>query len=83
QSPNRIRAWSRNQRSRSQAMVGPRFEQTSMVQQPFPMSAIELIDQQPVRMVSSRIAVCDGGGGALGHPKVFINLDKPGFHTCG
>ena len=25
---------------------------------------------------------CDGGGGALGHPKVYINLDQPGPHAC-
>ena len=25
---------------------------------------------------------CDGGGGALGHPKVYINLDKKGPHAC-
>ncbi|KAL3310976.1 NADH dehydrogenase Fe-S protein subunit 6 ndufs6 [Cichlidogyrus casuarinus] len=33
--------------------------------------------------VETRIASCDGGGGALGHPKVYINLDQPGNHTCG
>ncbi len=26
---------------------------------------------------------CDGGGGAAGHPKVFINTDKPEIATCG
>ncbi len=26
---------------------------------------------------------CDGGGGPLGHPVVFINLDDPGNHSCG
>ena len=25
---------------------------------------------------------CDGGGGALGHPKVFINLDPSGPQSC-
>ena len=30
QAPNRSRPWSRNQRPRIQAMVGPRFEQTIM-----------------------------------------------------
>ena len=25
---------------------------------------------------------CDGGGGPLGHPKVYINLDKPGPQSC-
>lgn len=27
-------------------------------------------------------ASCDGGGGALGHPKIFINLDKPQICWC-
>jgi NADH dehydrogenase (ubiquinone) Fe-S protein 6 len=22
------------------------------------------------------------GGGSLGHPKIYINLDKPGPHAC-
>lgn len=30
QAPNRATIWSRSQRSRSEAMVGPRFEQTIM-----------------------------------------------------
>jgi uncharacterized Zn-finger protein len=25
---------------------------------------------------------CDGGGGALGHPKIFINLDRSGPQAC-
>ncbi|NP_001410645.1 NADH dehydrogenase [ubiquinone] iron-sulfur protein 6, mitochondrial isoform 4 precursor [Mus musculus] len=32
--------------------------------------AIDLIAQQPVNEVEHRIIACDGGGGALGHPKV-------------
>lgn len=36
--------------------------------------AIDLIAQQPVSNVESRVIACDGGGGALGHPKVYINL---------
>lgn len=45
--------------------------------------AITLIDQVPPTSVKERIIACDGGGGPLGHPKVYINLDKPGNHTCG
>jgi uncharacterized Zn-finger protein len=26
---------------------------------------------------------CDGGGGALGHPKVFYELGEEGFVDCG
>ena len=36
--------------------------------------AIDLIAEQPVIEVDHRIIACDGGGGALGHPKVYINL---------
>ncbi|XP_068092764.1 NADH dehydrogenase [ubiquinone] iron-sulfur protein 6, mitochondrial [Hyperolius riggenbachi] len=46
--------------------------------------AIELIAEQPVNETESRIISCDGGGGALGHPKVYINLDKETkTGTCG
>ncbi|XP_030065677.1 NADH dehydrogenase [ubiquinone] iron-sulfur protein 6, mitochondrial [Microcaecilia unicolor] len=46
--------------------------------------AISLIAEQPVTEVSSRVISCDGGGGALGHPKVYINLDKDTkTGTCG
>jgi NADH dehydrogenase (ubiquinone) Fe-S protein 6 len=26
--------------------------------------------------------VCDGGGGPLGHPRIFINVDKPEICSC-
>ncbi|KAJ1203827.1 hypothetical protein NDU88_007608 [Pleurodeles waltl] len=46
--------------------------------------AIDLIKEQPVSDVDSRVVSCDGGGGALGHPKVYINLDKDTkTGTCG
>ncbi|XP_042654166.1 NADH dehydrogenase [ubiquinone] iron-sulfur protein 6, mitochondrial isoform X2 [Tyto alba] len=46
--------------------------------------AIDLIAEQPVSEVESRVVSCDGGGGALGHPKVYINLDKDTkTGTCG
>ncbi|XP_029442957.1 NADH dehydrogenase [ubiquinone] iron-sulfur protein 6, mitochondrial [Rhinatrema bivittatum] len=46
--------------------------------------AINLIAEQPVTEISSRVISCDGGGGALGHPKVYINLDKDSkTGTCG
>jgi len=44
---------------------------------------IDLISQIPPKEVYGRKAWCDGGGGPLGHPKVFINLDKPGPQICG
>lgn len=45
--------------------------------------AIDLISEVPPIACKERITHCDGGGGPLGHPRVFINLDKPGNHTCG
>ncbi|XP_066933917.1 NADH dehydrogenase [ubiquinone] iron-sulfur protein 6, mitochondrial-like [Clytia hemisphaerica] len=45
--------------------------------------AFDMVAEEPPTVVNARIVACDGGGGALGHPKVFINLDKPGIHVCG
>lgn len=42
-------------------MVGPRFEQTAEAFQPRPLAAIELIAEEPIRLVESRVASCDGG----------------------
>ncbi|KAK4044638.1 hypothetical protein C8A01DRAFT_12018 [Parachaetomium inaequale] len=83
QSPNRADVWSHTQRPRAVAMTGPRFEQTDFELQPRPYAAIELIHQQPVRWTHDRIVACDGGGGPEGHPKIFINTDKPEIATCG
>ena len=47
------------------------------------MSAQELIASVPVTLVEGRVAVCNGGGGALGHPKVYINLDQGKATSCG
>lgn len=82
QAPNKKRIWSRNQQPREVAMTGPRFEQTIMEDQPRPYAAIELIHKQPVRWTKERVVSCDGGGGPLGHPKIFINVDKPQICWC-
>ncbi|KAF4614290.1 hypothetical protein G7Y89_g15446 [Cudoniella acicularis] len=82
QAPNRTAIWSRSQKPRARAMSGPRFEQTIMEDQPRPQAAIELIHKQPVRWTHERIVACDGGGGPLGHPKIFINTDKPQICAC-
>merc|ERR1719457_333929 len=37
-------------------------------------NALELINQQPVIEIDGDIAVCDGGGGPLGHPLEYIRL---------
>ncbi|CAG8464786.1 9095_t:CDS:2 [Paraglomus brasilianum] len=83
QAPDRAEPWSRSQRERTDALVGPRFEQTDLEVQPRPVAAIELIAEEPIHYVEGRSAVCDGDGGSLGHPRVYINLDKPGAHACG
>ncbi|MCJ1246809.1 hypothetical protein MMC30_004018 [Trapelia coarctata] len=82
QAPNRKEVWSRSQQPREVAMSGPRFEQTIMELQPRPYAAIELIHKQPVRWTDKRVVACDGGGGPLGHPKIFINVDKPQINMC-
>ncbi|XP_072392574.1 NADH dehydrogenase [ubiquinone] iron-sulfur protein 6, mitochondrial [Diabrotica undecimpunctata] len=48
-----------------------------------PNFAINLIDEVPPKPCKDRVVWCDGGSGPTGHPKVYINLDKPGNHTCG
>jgi NADH dehydrogenase (ubiquinone) Fe-S protein 6 len=57
QSPN----YPTNQRPRPAPQSGPRFEQTFMELQPNPLSAMELISKEPVRIAHGRNAVCDGG----------------------
>ncbi|KZT65150.1 ubiquinone oxidoreductase 20 kd subunit [Daedalea quercina L-15889] len=83
QAPNYPTTWSTSQRPRPQGRSGPRFEQTNMELQPNPLSAMQMIAEEPIRVVHGRKAVCDGGGGPLGHPKIFINVDKPGPIPCG
>lgn len=36
--------------------------------------AITLVAEEPVTHIEDRVVSCDGDGGALGHPKVYINL---------
>jgi NADH dehydrogenase (ubiquinone) Fe-S protein 6 len=61
QSPNHAATWSTNQRPRPAGQSGPRFEQTTMELQPNPLSAMELIANEPIRLIHGRKAVCDGG----------------------
>ncbi|KAF7503760.1 hypothetical protein GJ744_003302 [Endocarpon pusillum] len=82
QAPNRATKWSPSQQPREMAMRGPRFEQIIMEWQPRPLAAIELIHKQPVRWTQSSRVACDGGGGPLGHPRIFINVDKPQVVPC-
>lgn len=61
QAPNYASTWSTNQAPRPQGRSGPRFEQTAMELQPNPLSAMEMIANEPIRVVNGRKAVCDGG----------------------
>ena len=61
QSPNYPSTWSTSQRPRPGPGSGPRFEQTAMDLQPNPLSAMELISKEQIRLVHGRKAVCDGG----------------------
>lgn len=81
QSPNYPSAWSTSQRSRAEMYEDARFEQTSLELQPQPLSAMELIAQEPVRMVNGRIAECDGGASSGQVPDLskLLVLTKPSF----
>ncbi|KAL1761904.1 ubiquinone oxidoreductase 20 kd subunit [Schizophyllum commune] len=83
QAPNYVATWSTSQAPRPKPASSPRFEQIVMETQPAPLSAMQLIAEEPIRLVQGRKAVCDGGSGPLGHPKIFINLDQPGPRACG
>ncbi|KAF9362009.1 hypothetical protein BGX34_006789, partial [Mortierella sp. NVP85] len=74
QASNREATWSDSQIEKKIAFKGPRFENVDIDAQPQPQAAIDLIAEEPIRFVETRRARCDGGGGALGHPAVWINL---------
>ncbi|GAB5467380.1 MAG: hypothetical protein Kilf2KO_04100 [Rhodospirillales bacterium] len=44
---------------------------------PFDAEAPEVIE------VTQEVVSCDGGGGALGHPKVWLNMQGRGWVECG
>jgi uncharacterized Zn-finger protein len=33
--------------------------------------------------VDTPVVACDGGGGALGHPRVYLNVGRAGRVECG
>ncbi|GAB1610208.1 NADH dehydrogenase [ubiquinone] iron-sulfur protein 6, mitochondrial-like [Argonauta hians] len=47
-----------------------------------PNFAIDLVADEPVVVVDAK-SIWSSGGGALGHPRVFINLNKPEIAICG
>ncbi|XP_037038888.1 NADH dehydrogenase [ubiquinone] iron-sulfur protein 6, mitochondrial [Bradysia coprophila] len=56
---------------------------TNAARQVNPNWGIKLINEIPPKECTERVVSCNGGDGPLGHPKVYINLDKPGAHACG
>jgi len=50
--------------------------------QPQPLSAMEMVHKVPVQWTHSRVVACEGGGGPAGHPRIFINTDKPEIAVC-
>uniref|UniRef100_A0A915MBJ8 Zinc finger CHCC-type domain-containing protein n=1 Tax=Meloidogyne javanica TaxID=6303 RepID=A0A915MBJ8_MELJA len=58
-----------------------RFEYST--KQVNPNIAAHLVAEQAPVPSEDSVVFCDGGHFHGGHPKVFINLDKPGTHACG
>jgi NADH dehydrogenase (ubiquinone) Fe-S protein 6 len=77
------RKWTTSMRTKEGAFSSPAFEHVILETQPFPKPAIDLVHQEPVFKTDKRVIYCDGGHGALGHPRVYINLDKPENSVCG
>ena len=44
----------------------------------FRSNALELVHRVPIVEVDGDMAICDGGGGAMGHPLEYISLEVPG-----
>merc|ERR1712061_331027 len=47
-----------------------------------PAWSMDLAAKIPIIEVNTKVVACDGGGGALGHPRIFINLDGPEPREC-
>uniref|UniRef100_A0A7S1BJP3 Zinc finger CHCC-type domain-containing protein n=1 Tax=Corethron hystrix TaxID=216773 RepID=A0A7S1BJP3_9STRA len=45
-------------------------------------NALDLISKIPIIEVDGSVAVCDGGGGALGHPAEYITLAHGQIGVC-
>lgn len=53
--------------------------EAAMAQNDAPLNA----EAPEVIEVDTEIVSCDGGGGALGHPKVWLNMKGRGWVECG
>lgn len=49
---------------------------------PAPHSGSPELNPEEIRVTGHRVA-CDGGGGALGHPLVYLELGAEGVAECG
>lgn len=47
------------------------------------MSSTEAPPPPEVRLVRSKRVACDGGGGPLGHPLVYMEMGEASFVECG
>ncbi|MEE2760041.1 MAG: zinc-finger domain-containing protein [Pseudomonadota bacterium] len=41
-----------------------------------------VLDEKQAVTVTERRVYCDGGGGALGHPGVYLTIEAPGEVAC-
>ena len=42
-----------------------------------------MIDAPETEIVTRHRIACDGGGGALGHPRVWLEIGDSGYVECG
>ncbi len=40
------------------------------------------VDAPETKLVSTKTVACDGGEGALGHPRVYLTMDEEGKVVC-
>ncbi|MEM1300176.1 MAG: zinc-finger domain-containing protein [Pseudomonadota bacterium] len=45
--------------------------------------AADTTDAPEIEYVAMRRVCCDGGGGALGHPRVWLTIGDSGWVECG
>jgi uncharacterized Zn-finger protein len=57
-------------------MIRPARNQDSIQESPMPVEAPEIIEVDTTRVC------CDGTGGALGHPRVYLEMGDENFVEC-
>lgn len=61
QAPNHAQTWSTSQAPKPGVYADVRFTQTRLDMQPAAPSAMQMVSEDPVRLVNARRATCDGG----------------------